>query len=42
MKLENDLKITGIVVSDITTHNPGNAYARFRIVHNYKDGRKPL
>ena len=41
MKSENHLIITGIVVSDVIP-NPGKAHVRFRIVHNYGGGRKPL
>lgn len=41
MKSENDLKITGIVVSDITP-KPGQNKVKFRIVHYFGERKKPL
>ncbi len=41
MKSENDLLITGIVVSDVQAE-PGQTFIRFRLVHNFGGGRKPL
>ncbi len=41
MKSENDLVITGTVVTDVQL-NPGQTITRFRLVHNFGGGRKPL
>lgn len=41
MKSENHLILTGIVVS-VANPQPGQSLVRFRIVHNFGGGRKPL
>ena len=41
MKSENHLIITGIVISDVSP-TPEQTLIRFRIVHNFGGGRKPL
>ena len=41
MKSENDLKITGTVVSDVNLTS-GQSSTRFRIAHNFGGGKKPL
>ena len=41
MKSVNDLTISGTIVSDVTP-KPGQASVRFRLVHNFGGGRKPL
>ena len=41
MKSENHLIITGAIVSDPVA-NPSKRYIRFRLVHNFGGGRKPL
>ena len=41
MKSENDLKITGTIVSDVAP-TPGQNYVRFRIAHNFGGGRETL
>ena len=41
MKSENHLVITGIVLSDVTP-SPEQTLIRFRIVHNFGGGKKPL
>ena len=37
MKSENDLKITGVIVSDVTP-NRTNSYVKFRLVHFFAHG----
>ena len=41
MKSENDLKITGVVVSDVT-YNPVRNNAKFQLVHYFAHGTEPL
>jgi hypothetical protein len=41
MKSENDLKITGTIVS-VVPSNPESKALRFRIVHNFGGGQEPL
>ena len=41
MKSENNLTITGIVVTD-TQFNRNHTVARFTIVHNFGSGKAPL
>ena len=41
MKSENNLKITGIIVS-VAPSNPGSKSIRFRIAHNFGGRQDPL
>ena len=41
MKSENDLKITGVVASDVAP-NRTNRYVKFRLVHYFAHGTEPL
>ncbi len=41
MKSENDLRITGIIVS-VAPSNPEGKSVRFRIAHNFGGNRDPL
>ena len=41
MKSENDLRITGVVSSEVTP-NRTNRYVKFRLVHHYAHGTEPL
>ena len=41
MKSENDLKITGVVSSDVTP-NRTNRYVKFRLSHYFAHGVEPL
>ena len=41
MKSENNLIITGIVISDVSP-TPEQTLIRFRIAHNFGGGKKPL
>ena len=41
MKSENDLKITGAIVSNLTP-NRTNRYVKFRLVHFFAHGTEPL
>lgn len=41
MKSENNLKITGIIVS-VAPSNPGSKSIRFRIAHNFGGRQNPL
>ena len=41
MKSENDLKITGVIVSDVTPYRT-NRYVKFRLVHYFAHGTEPL
>lgn len=41
MKSENNLTITGIVITDVKLL-PNQKYVRFRLVHNFGGGKRPL